>query len=62
MRYLFPALLLLLATRAAAQSLPIIPQNPPGLRWQEVRTPHFRVLYPAGLDTAAQRTAQRLEA
>jgi hypothetical protein len=61
MRRLFPALLLL-ATQAAAQSLPIIPQNPPGLRWQEVRTPHFRVLYPAGLDTAAQRTAQRLEA
>ena len=62
MRRLFPALLLLLATRAAAQSLPIISQNPPGLRWQEVQTPHFRVLYPAGLDTAAQRTAQRLEA
>jgi hypothetical protein len=61
MRRLFPALLLL-ATQAAAQSLPVIPQNPPGLRWQEVRTPHFRVLYPAGLDTAAQRTAQRLEA
>jgi hypothetical protein len=61
MRRLLPALLLL-ATKAFAQSLPIISQNPPGLRWQEVRTPHFRVLYPAGLDTAAQRTAQRLEA
>ncbi|RZL14528.1 MAG: hypothetical protein EOO62_05185, partial [Hymenobacter sp.] len=47
---------------AAAQSLPIISQNPPALRWQEIRSPHFRVLYPAGLDTAAQRTAQRLEA
>jgi hypothetical protein len=56
------SVILLLATQAAAQSLPVIPQNPPGLRWQEVRTPHFRVLYPAGLDTAAQRTAQRLEA
>jgi len=54
---------LLLAARAAcAQSLPIISQNPPGLRWQEVRTPHFRVIYPQGLDTAAQRTAARLEA
>jgi hypothetical protein len=62
MRCLLSALLLLAATRATAQSLPIISQNPPGLRWQEVRTPHFRVLYPAGLDTAAQRTAQRLEA
>ncbi|RYY14889.1 MAG: hypothetical protein EOO36_13495 [Cytophagaceae bacterium] len=61
MRRLLPALLLL-ATKALAQSLPIISQNPPGLRWQEVRTPHFRVLYPVGLDTAAQRTAQRLEA
>jgi hypothetical protein len=61
MRRFLPALLLL-AAQAAAQSLPVIPQNPPGLRWQEVRTPHFRVLYPAGLDTAAQRTAQRLEA
>jgi hypothetical protein len=61
MRLFLPALLLL-ATQAAAQSLPVIPQNPPSLRWQEVRTPHFRVLYPAGLDTAAQRTVQRLEA
>ncbi|RYY17781.1 MAG: hypothetical protein EOO36_09230 [Cytophagaceae bacterium] len=61
MRRLLPALLLL-ATKAFSQSLPIISQNPPGLRWQQVRTPHFRVLYPAGLDTAAQRTAQRLEA
>jgi hypothetical protein len=56
------ALALVAAAPAAAQSLPIISQNPPALRWQEVRTPHFQVLYPAGLDTAAQRTAQRLEA
>lgn len=44
-----------------AQSLPVLPQNPPALRWQEVRTPHFRVLYAGGLDSAAQRTAARLE-
>jgi len=44
-----------------AQSLPILNQNPPELRWQEVRTPHFRVLYPQGLEAAAQRTALRLE-
>ncbi|RZK10309.1 MAG: hypothetical protein EOO56_29375, partial [Hymenobacter sp.] len=63
-----PSLLLLLlgllaATHlASAQSLPIISQNPPSLRWEEVRTPHFRVIYPAGIDTAARRTAARLEA
>ena len=44
-----------------AQSLPVLGQNPPALRWQEVRTPHFRVLYAGGIDSAAQRTALRLE-
>ncbi|RTQ49655.1 hypothetical protein EJV47_12620 [Hymenobacter gummosus] len=52
---------LLLAGAAAAQTLPILDQNPPDLRWQRVRTPHFRVLYPAGFDSAAQHTARRLE-
>ncbi|GAB3582378.1 hypothetical protein GCM10027345_26430 [Hymenobacter daeguensis] len=59
---MLPGLLGLLATvPARAQSLPILSQNPPGLRWREVRTPHFRVLYAGGIDTAAQRTAARLE-
>ena len=64
MRRLLPWALLgpLLAGPVGAQSLPVLPQNPPGLRWQELRTPHFRVLYPAGLAAAAQRTAGRLEA
>lgn len=52
---------LLAAGPAAAQSLPILDQNPPDLRWQQVRTPHFRVLFPAGSDAAAQYTARRLE-
>ncbi|RAK68290.1 hypothetical protein [Hymenobacter edaphi] len=54
-------LLLGAALPTAAQSLPILDQNPPALRWQQVRTPHFRVLYPAGFDSAAQHTARRLE-
>ncbi|MGI4833406.1 MAG: hypothetical protein ACRYFK_08080 [Janthinobacterium lividum] len=62
LRPLFLLLGLLAAVVARAQSLPIITQNPPGLRWQQVQTPHFRVIYPLGLDTAAQRTAGRLEA
>jgi hypothetical protein len=58
---LLPLVGLLLAAPAAAQSLPVLDQNPPGLRWQRVRTPHFRVLYPTGFDSAAQHTARRLE-
>lgn len=64
LRSLLPAPLLLLALGAlpaAAQSLPVLDQNPPALRWQRLRTPHFRVLYPAGFDSAAQHTARRLE-
>ncbi|HEX8657535.1 MAG TPA: hypothetical protein VF690_08380 [Hymenobacter sp.] len=48
-------------TPTHAQSLPVLSQNPPSLRWHEVRTPHFRVLYAGDLDSAAQRTAARLE-
>jgi len=64
-RLLLPGLLgllgLLAAGSALAQSLPILSQNPPALRWQEVRTPHFRVLFAGGIDSTAQRTAARLE-
>ncbi|GAB4016556.1 hypothetical protein GCM10028773_10070 [Spirosoma koreense] len=44
-----------------AQSLPILSQNPASLRWYRLTTPHFRVLYPQGFDSTAQRTANRLE-
>ncbi|MBD2700306.1 hypothetical protein IC229_06655 [Spirosoma sp. BT702] len=52
---------LLMAITATAQTLPVLDQNPPQLRWYQLKTPHFRVLYPLGLDSTAQRTAQRLE-
>ncbi|OGX87243.1 hypothetical protein BEN48_11680 [Hymenobacter glacialis] len=48
-------------SRAQAQSLPVLSQNRPALRWQEVYTPHFRVIYAGTLDSAARRTAARLE-
>jgi len=60
-RLLLGLLTLLFIAPVCAQSLPVLSQNPPGLRWREVRTPHFRVLYAGGIDTAAQRTAARLE-
>lgn len=56
-----PVLLLLTTVAANAQTLPVLDQTPARLRWYRLTTPHFRVLYPAGFDTTAQRTAQRLE-
>ena len=59
----FLSFLMLLTTAAAnAQTLPVLDQTPARLRWYRLTTPHFRVLYPEGFDTTAQRTAQRLEA
>lgn len=54
-------LLLLTTVTVNAQSLPVLEQTPTHLRWFRLTTPHFRVLYPDGFDTTAQRTARRLE-
>ncbi|WP_261990246.1 hypothetical protein [Hymenobacter sp. BT188] len=62
-QFLAAALLLLTTCLAPvqAQILPLLDQNPSSLRWYQVRTPHFQVLYPAGFAAQAQLTAQRLE-
>ncbi len=36
-------------------------QNPPGMRWQRIDTPHFTVIFPQALDREAQRAATLLE-
>ncbi|RCR66285.1 hypothetical protein DUE52_27495 [Larkinella punicea] len=60
MRYWLPVFLLTTLS-AAAQTLPVLDQNPPRLHWYQLQTPHFRVLYPTGFDQTAQQTARRLE-
>ena len=46
---------------AAAQFYPT-QYRPAGLDWQELKTQHFNIVYPAGEDSAAWRTAYILEA
>ena len=60
-RNFFTALCLLIIFTATAQTLPVLDQNPTNLLWYRLSTPHFRVLYPKGFDSTAQRTANRLE-
>jgi hypothetical protein len=59
----YPLILLLLigCRLSRAQTLPVLDQNPASLRWYQLNTPHFRVLYPIGFDSTAERTAGRLE-
>lgn len=61
MQFRLLAAALLGALSVTAQTLPILSQNPTALHWYRVQTPHFRVLYPAGMEQPAQRTAHRLE-
>ena len=39
----------------------VLENNPPSLQWYQVNTPHFRVLFPKGYETQAQRMANTLE-
>lgn len=39
----------------------VLDNNPPSLKWQQVRAPHFNVLFPAGFEGEAQRLANTLE-
>ena len=43
------------------QDGPILENNPPSLRWYQMRTPHFQVIFPAGFDSQALRMANTLE-
>ncbi len=40
----------------------VLENNPPKIKWSQINTPHFRVLFPSGDDTQAQRVANTLEA
>lgn len=53
--------LCLLSRTAIAQGFATLDQNPTRIKFYQLNTPHFRLLYPAGTDSVAQQTAQRLE-
>ena len=61
-RSLLIIILLLLSGVATAQEVYYTTQNrPAGMNWQELNTPHFRVIFPAGYDSVAYLTARILE-
>lgn len=62
MRLLFlPIAICLVTFPLAAQESITQDNNPTGLRWRQVNTPNFRILFPKGFDTQAQRMANTLE-
>lgn len=52
---------LFLLSSVAANAQTILDTNPAGLKWYQVNTPNFNVLYPQGFEEQAQRVANTLE-
>jgi hypothetical protein len=44
-----------------AEAQTVLENNPPSVKWYQVNTPHFQVLYPEGFSDQAQRVANSLE-
>jgi hypothetical protein len=44
-----------------AQEQESLDTNPPSVKWQQVNTPYFRVLFPKGFEAQGQRVANTLE-
>ena len=53
--------LLLFFNPLFAQETEVFSTNPPSIRWYQLNTPNFKVLYPQGFDFQAQRMANTLE-
>src|SRR5690348_2417416 len=60
MRFAFLLLLLFHFTLHAQESA-VSATNPASLKWFQINTPNFRLLYPRGYDVQAQRMANTLE-
>jgi hypothetical protein len=52
---------LLLSIGLYGQKLPLLPQDPPEVRWKLIRTPRFDIIYPGEVEPQAQRIANLLE-
>lgn len=54
-------LLTLIGLTLYAQESSVTATNPASLKWYQINTPNFRLLYPEGFDAQAQRMANTLE-
>jgi hypothetical protein len=51
----------LLSIPASAQDEVLESTNPPSVKWKQINTQHFRVIFPSGFDVQGQRVANTLE-
>lgn len=61
MRYTCSIWIIWLLSCASAWGQEVLENNPPSVKFYKINTPHFKVLYPRGFGTEAQRVANVLE-
>lgn len=61
MKHLFCTMLFLLSSSTAFSQFYPTQFRPPKLNWQQLQTPHFKIVFPQGEDSVAWRTARILE-
>ena len=61
MRYKFVLVLLLLSEGLLAQTFSTLQNLPPKIKYSQINTAHFRVIYPEGFSAQGQRMANTLE-
>lgn len=59
-KYVWVGLVFFFPLLMTGQIIEPLGQSPPSLKWKQIQTPHFRVIYPAEIDSIAQRTANAL--
>jgi len=46
---------------SAANAQTTLPNLPPSIKWQQINTPHFKIIYPQGFETQGLRMANTME-
>src|SRR2546423_13405923 len=55
------AILLIWTSSLSGQIIEPLGQSPPKLRWQQINTAHFRIIFPKGMEEDAQRIANAMD-
>ncbi|MDD5231623.1 MAG: hypothetical protein PHC43_09860 [Candidatus Marinimicrobia bacterium] len=58
---IFVVLTFLLFVNAGYAQLLDSDQPPPGIHWRQINTPHYRIIFPAEIESEGQRVANTIE-
>ncbi|MCF6351600.1 MAG: hypothetical protein L3J06_01180 [Cyclobacteriaceae bacterium] len=61
MKKFLTLLSLVILTLSSAHAQTTLPNLPPSIKWQQLNTPHFKIIYPQGFEVQGLRMANTLE-